>query len=129
MYLRRLFFLLVLLLPLAASAQGTPLQTMDGVIVNVTLIPPPKPDNKPVAIRASSSGSRDAYRLVLRDNQRRIHDFRVGNDKSFLPLIQDPRKFKGKKVRVRWHLVQIGGGSTPMPCMGGEAVSLEVLQP
>ncbi len=127
--LLRLLFSFFLLLSAVGSAQGRPVQTLDGVFVNMAVVKSflPKSDAKPVSSSVSPSG--DIHRLVLRDNQGKIRYFHVGADKSFLPALKEPHKFKGKKVRVRYHVVAMSLGNTPMPSMVEQAVSLEVLQP
>ncbi len=70
----------------------------------------------------------DYYHLVVRDAQGKDHSFFVGNHKSFDALVDKPEKFRGKKVRVRWHSVE-----KHIPEAGGkmkieEATSMELIK-
>lgn len=120
----RLFLTLFLLLPVAGSAQGGSVKTLDGVFVNVTVVEVERP--KSDTRKVSSSG--ETHRLVVRDNQGKLRNFWVYTGKSFLPALKEPNKFKGKKVRVRYRVVAMSVGNTPMPSMIEVADSLEVLQ-
>lgn len=48
----------------------------------------------------------DYYHLVIRDAKGKDHELWVGNDKSFDGLVKSPEKFKGRRVKVRWHTVE-----------------------
>jgi len=49
-------------------------------------------------------------------------------DKSFQPLLDHPEKFKGRKVRVRWHKVtRVLEPAGPKPITFEEAVSIVFL--
>lgn len=70
----------------------------------------------------------DYYHLVVRDAKGKDHNFFVGKDKSFDALVKNPEKFKGRKVKVRWHTVE-----REIPEAGGklkidEATAVEFLK-
>ena len=110
MLTRRLLLKFMVLLPLAAAAKPTaaPLQTLDGVLVKLQ--------------------EGDFYHISVRDKNGKERSFFVANDKSFKPLLEAPDKFKGRKVRVRWHKVsRVLEPAGPKPITFEEAASIEFL--
>ena len=70
----------------------------------------------------------DYAHISVRDKNGKEHDFFVGNDKSFDPIVDKPAKYKGKRVRVKWHTV-----TKDIPEAGGkmkidEATSIQILK-
>ena len=70
----------------------------------------------------------DYAHISVRDKNGKEHDFFVGDDKSFDPIVGKPAKYKGKRVRVKWHTV-----TKDIPEAGGkmkidEATSIQILK-
>lgn len=88
------YLLLVLMLLLALPALAAP-QVLTGTFVGIEM--------------------GDYAHLLVKDQNGEERSFFVSNDKSFMPFIENPEKYVGKKVQVTWHLVK-----KHIPEAGGE---------
>ena len=71
----------------------------------------------------------DYAHLQVRDDKGKIHEFFVGNDKSFMPFLDKPEAYKNKRVRLEWHHI-----NKQIPEAGGameidEAVKISLSKP